>query len=320
MAQGAAGLRVSSGRWLMKARVEELESRMGVPTFALHRADLHHLLIDGLEGADIRTGHTATALPRPGTLAYEGPDGPDELTADLVVAADGIRSGLRQAVFPAHPGPVYAGYITWRGIVPADRVPAGMSKSIAESWGRGKRFGIIPLADGRVYWYATQSCPEGSGACDTLAQVAARYTNWHQPIPELLAATPPDALIRHDIHSLTTPLDSYVSGRVAFLGDAAHALTPDLGQGAAQALEHAATLTALLAGEGSIDDALARYDRVRRPRSQQVARASAQVGRIIQWRNPLATAVRDTLATLLPSTTYLNATTKTLDWQPPRVA
>ncbi|MER5426240.1 FAD-dependent monooxygenase [Streptosporangium roseum] len=86
MAQGAAGLRTWTGRWLMRTRVEELEQRFGVPTFALHRADLHDMLIGSLSGGDVRTGHTVTGLDG-GRVLYNGPGGPGELNADLVIAS-----------------------------------------------------------------------------------------------------------------------------------------------------------------------------------------------------------------------------------------
>lgn len=317
MAQGAAGLRTSSGRWLMRTRAEELQHRFGVPAFALHRADLHSMLIDALDGADIRTGHTVTGLPDTHTVTYEGAGGTATMTADLVVAADGIHSGVRGILFPGHPGPSYAGYVTWRGVVPADRVPAGVPASLTESWGRGERVGIIPLGDGRVYWYATRSVPEGAHADADLAQVASWYAGWHHPIPQLLAATPPQALLRNDIHTLDTPLATYVCGAVALLGDAAHAVTPDLGQGACQALEDAATLAALLEATTDAGSALTAYDEQRRPRTQQLVRASARFGRIAQWRNPLAAAVRDALTSVVPARAYLASTAETLSWRPP---
>lgn len=301
MAHGAAGLRTSSGRWLMRTRVEELERRFGLPTFALHRADLHQMLVDALDGVEVGTGKTV--------------NGP--VDGDVVVAADGLHSRLRGELFPGYPGPSYAGYVTWRGIVPAQVAPP-LPHAVTETWGRGSRFGVAPLADGRVYWYATRSGPEGSGRDDSLAVVAARYKDWHDPIPALLAATPPESLLRHDIFSLETPLPSYVSGRTVLLGDAAHAVTPDLGQGAAQALEDAVTLGIVLRAEADVHAALKRYDELRRARTQELVRASARFGRITQWRNPLAVHLRDTLAAALPERVYLNSTAETLGWQPPR--
>lgn len=314
-AHGAAGIRAASGRWLLRTRVEDLQRRFGAPASALHRADLHQLLLDACTGATLRTGHQVTSVSHgqdAATVRFDGPDGPSTATAEIVVAADGVHSRSRATLFPDHPGPTYAGYRTWRGLLPGQAATA-----ITETWGRGRRFGIAPLADGQVYWYATASQPSGSPAEDGLADLAAAYRGWHAPIPQVLAATPPQALLRHDIYHLQTPLHRFVAGRVALLGDAAHALTPDLGQGACLALEDAVTLAVAIGGQADVAAALAAYDQARRPRTQRLVRASWTAGRIAQWRNPLAAGLRDTLARLLPPGAYLRSMTDTLGWTPP---
>jgi hypothetical protein len=63
----------------------------------------------------------------------------------------------------------------------------------------------VPLIDEQIYWYATASLPEGSHSSDDLTDVAAKYAGWHDPIPAVLDATPPEALLRHDIYHLATP-------------------------------------------------------------------------------------------------------------------
>jgi 2-polyprenyl-6-methoxyphenol hydroxylase-like FAD-dependent oxidoreductase len=168
---------------------------------------------------------------------------------------------------------------------------------------------MVPLLDGRVYWYGALTAPPGGHDDDALAAVRERFGGWHDPIPRLLDATAPGAVRRDDLYCLDEPLPTYVKGRVALLGDAAHAMTPHLGQGANQALEDAVVL-------GAVD--LAEYDRLRRPRTQQVARASRSVGRLgQQLRQPLAIAVRNLLMRVTPPRLALKSMARYGDWRPP---
>ncbi|WP_261399498.1 FAD-dependent monooxygenase [Streptomyces misionensis] len=174
-----------------------------------------------------------------------------------------------------------------------------------------------PLADGRVYLFGVADAPEGQRSPDgELAEVRRRFGGWHDPVPRLLAAASEDAVMRHDIYELP-PLDTFVRGRCVLLGDAAHAMTPNLGQGANQALEDAVTLAALLAAHPDTDCALARYDRERRPRTRMIARRSHRIGAVAQWSGAPARLVRDWLLRLTPSSAVLSALDPVLGWRPP---
>jgi 2-polyprenyl-6-methoxyphenol hydroxylase-like FAD-dependent oxidoreductase len=321
-AQGATGLQTANGRWLMRTTVESLTERFGVPAFALHRADLQQMLLDAARDADVHTGHRVTGVHQDidhATVEYEAAGHSGRLTTSVVIAADGIGSTTRSLLFPDHPGPAPAGYVTWRSVVDRPTTAADHRTPVTETWGRGHRFGIVPLADGRVTWFATT--PRDGDAPDDLAALASRFDRWHDPIPQLLAATRPEALLHHDINYLREPLPTYAVGRIALLGDAAHAMTPDLGQGGAMALEDAAELTAVLAADPEdIPRALARYDAARRPRTQAIVRASARVARIAQLSHPVAATLRNLAARLTPAGVYLSSSEPTLSWQPRPVA
>ncbi|MEO3821810.1 FAD-dependent monooxygenase [Plantactinospora sp. B24E8] len=163
---------------------------------------------------------------------------------------------------------------------------------------------MIPLGDGRVYWFRAVNAPAGQRAPDELRAVRDRFGDWHDPIPALLDATPTQAVLRSDIHHLGTPLSTYGRGAVVLVGDAAHAMTPNLGQGAAQAVEDAVVLGAVLDEFGDLPNALLRYDRERRPRSQQIARASYRIGRFGQQpESRIAVTLRNIMLRLTPSDT-----------------
>ncbi|HEX8867506.1 MAG TPA: FAD-dependent monooxygenase, partial [Lentzea sp.] len=222
----------------------------------------------------------------------------EELDADLVVAADGINSRLRGELLPGAPGPVFAGATAWRGVAPGP-----FDLPITQTLGPGGEAGILPLGDGRVCWYVATVAPAHASL-----DPQELFADWHDPIPELVRSTPD--VIRTDIHELPL-LPTFVSGRVALLGDAAHAMVPYLGQGACMALEDAVTLA-------SVDGDLGRYDALRRPRTQSVWRGSKAAGRFgIEVRSPLAVAARNFVFRAMPGSLALRGWTRFASWQVP---
>ncbi|MEV6330023.1 FAD-dependent monooxygenase [Streptomyces sp. NPDC051909] len=322
--QYTGGTRTPDGSWLARMDGAALERALGSPIVGIPRAELHRLLREAL-GADgaPRTGMTATGadtLPggeraRVELRAAGAATGTETLEADLVVAADGIGSRIRTALFPAHPGPAYSGSTVLRAIT--DR-PLDLRTDFEITWGRGAEFGHIAFADGRAEWHAVLNAPAGVRPADPLAALRRRFADWHAPVPELLAATSPGTVLHHDIHELATPLPSFVAGRVVLLGDAAHAMTPNLGQGACQALEDAVVLAAELDGATDVAAALARYDAVRRPRTTAVAAGARRAGRMgQQLSHPLAVPLRNALLRLAPSGAAARAILRHAAWTPP---
>ncbi|NKZ02365.1 FAD-dependent monooxygenase [Actinomadura latina] len=311
MTETQAGIRDSSGRWLSRTDTEEVDRRYG-PLVMLHRAHLLAVLHEAVSGIALRTGVTVTGVRAAGRqveVVHEA--GADR--ADLVVGADGIRSAVRRSLWPQAPEPRYVGYTAWRLLVdPGARLDAG-----GESWGRGERMGLVPLPGGRIYMFGVANTPAGERSPDgELAELRRRFAGWHDPIPALLDRADENAVLRTDLYELP-PLKSFVSGRVALLGDAAHAMTPNLGQGACQALEDAVTLAAVLDRHPTVEAALAAYDRERRPRSQMIARRSHRVGAVAQWSSRPAVALRNRVMSLTPPSSMLRSLGPVLDWRPP---
>ncbi|RSS63244.1 FAD-binding protein [Streptomyces sp. WAC07061] len=307
---GAMGVRRPDGRWLTRAATADMTARYGIPPIAVPRPLLTAALAAALPPQALRYGTTVTGADGTGSRATVRTAGGPDLTADLLVGADGIHSPLRRAHFPAHPGPRYLGETAWRALVDAPdlRIPA-----MSETWGRGERFGITPLADGRYYLYATARVPAGTRSPDPRAELRRRFGTWHEPVPALLdrvARLAPADVLQNDLYDLAAPLPRLHHGRIVWLGDAAHAMAPNLGQGGCQAIEDAVVLAHLLpegdagyaeGGRDPVPAALAAYTAVRRARTDAVRVRARRVGRLGALRNPLAVAARDLAVRAVPA-------------------
>lgn len=267
----------------------------------VYRAALVDLLRAALPAHALRPGTDVHQVRPDGTVRHSG--GTD--TADLVVGADGVHSVTRRSLWPDNPEPRYVGYTAWRLIVPPHPVDGSV-----ETWGRGERFGHVPMPDGRVYCYLMTNAPSGTRI--DLDQLRARFTRWHDPIPALLNSARKDTVLQHDTYELPK-LRTYISGKVALLGDAAHATTPNLGQGACQAIEDAVTLAATVDTLG-VPAGLAEYDHTRRPRTQLIARRSRHAGAPAHWASPPLTALRDAALPRLPNALFARSITPAYTW------
>jgi 2-polyprenyl-6-methoxyphenol hydroxylase-like FAD-dependent oxidoreductase len=297
---GQAGIRDTSGRWLSRTDSAALERRFG-PVAMIHRADLLAVLHAAVPEGSLRHGVRVKQVSSDGTVAHCG----GESRADLIVGADGLRSVVRASVWPDAPPPRYAGYTAWRMVTPPVQVDGS-----SESWGAGERFGYAPLPDGRVYCFAVANAPEGTPG-EGIAGLRDRFGGWHSPIPALLDAAAQSAVLHDDLYELP-PLTTYATGQVVLVGDAAHAMTPNLGQGACQALEDAVVLAASLHGQGG----LAGYDRLRRRRTQMIALRAHRIGAAAQWQSPVAVSLRNTALRLLPASSFARSLAPVLDWTP----
>jgi len=258
----------------------------------VHRAHLHHVLYDALPPGTVCFGAPAVAVePGPDRVRVRI-EGGEPLEADLVVGADGIHSIVREAVFgPARP--VYLGYRSHRLVVPnADHVG-----HFAEFLGHGRRVGLVPISHDELYVWTTFNSPRESGAL-ALGSVAAFRAAFAEFADSRVRAAL--ARVRSTDEVLCTDIEEihqaeWVRDRVVLLGDAAHALSPNMGQGAGMAMEDAAVLAEEVdgarGGPPSLAAALERYVARRRPRVETVMRLSREVGvegqlegRLACWR------------------------------------
>lgn len=298
-----------NGKKLFSFSATELRRRFGEVNLAIHRVDLHSTLLAALPESAVRLGAELLDFEQDGRRVLARFTDDREERGDFIVGADGLHSVVRAKVLKDGP-PRYAGFTAWRGIVEgADGIlPEGVGLNV---WGRGSELGLASLGRDRAYWYATRNSPEGepekpAGRREEVLEILERRGHCKDFFRPAVEVTEETNILRTDLYD-RDPVRGWGTGRVTLLGDAAHPMTPSLGQGACQAIEDAAGLADALAGTNSVSDVLRLYERRRGGRTAAIVRRSRRMGRIMQSESPVICGLRDTLAAAVPAKMRLRA-------------
>lgn len=303
------------GEALVAGRAEELGVSTDAPPTLFHRASLHGALQEAFGDAGVHLGARLTSFEDNGLGVVARFEDGREARGDLLVGADGLRSVVRARLHPGEPLR-YAGYPCWRGLARGFEHPALPRGLLRETQGPGARFGVGYVREDLVYWWATANWEEARPVPGgDKAFLLERFREAHAPIPELIAATDEADLLRNDLHD-REPLSEWGEGRVTLLGDAAHPMTPNLGQGACSAIEDASVLAAALEAEADVERGLRRYEAQRQARTARLQRDSWTFGVVGQWRNPLAVWLREQSIRHTPLSVMRKQYARLWDWRP----
>ena len=284
------------GNMISNVNSDKIKRRFAIENFTIHRADLHAALTEQIKHSEILLNkRLANIEPVEGAykLAFEDNS---HAIADTVIGADGVHSKTRNFVNPSSKVR-YAGYVCWRAVTEnVTDIESGF-----ETWGKNGRFGAVPLAENQVYWFL---CINAASPVQyqnlTKDELAQRFKGYHNPIPQIIDATPHEALIYNPIIDLK-PHKHFVKGRTLLIGDAAHATTPNLGQGACQAIEDVATLYQMLQNEQDFETAFKAFEKRRLKRTHFIVNTSYLVGKVAQLDNPFLCTLRNAFFRMLPA-------------------
>ncbi|KGI69015.1 FAD-dependent monooxygenase [Mycolicibacterium rufum] len=291
----AGAIRWRDGRWLRRPSAQRIVTALGEPLVVVRRSALTDILRGALPPGAVLTGSTATAVTIGGSSVGVTLSDGEVREADAVIGADGVNSLVATTLN----GPLrssYVGYTAWRGVA-EHRLDPDLA---GETFGAGVEVGHVPLGSDHTYWFATERTPEG-GRSPGGEHFHLRRTlaGWADPIPELVAATAPENLIRNDLYDRTQP-KHWSRGPAVIIGDAAHPMRPHLGQGGCQGLEDAAILARCVALAPDAATAFARFAAFRRRRVRALVRESATIGRIVNLRPAALGGAASRASALIP--------------------
>ena len=279
----------ANGRVLSGWGVAEGEVQLGVT-----RKSLHEVLLRAAGGDALVPAKTCTRFDEDESSVSASFDDGTSARGELLIGADGLRSVVRAQLHGEAP-PRYAGFSVLRSVVPADEpdppLPPGVVRLF---WGPGASFGMYHVGPGIVYIFGWQKGPEGEHVerGRRKQEWLDRYRDWSPEINALIERTEEESIHQTDIYD-RPPVERWGAGRVTLAGDAAHAMTFNMGQGACQGFEDTAVLIQALTEHGETTEGLRAYEDGRKARADQYTKASARASNLSVMVNPLGWRLRN---------------------------
>ena len=271
----------------------EYERKYGVYNIAIHRGELQQILAEEIGYDRINLSKRLSKIEKNGLFKLTFEDN-STIESKIVIGADGIKSVVRKQLFEKSTLR-NAKQVCWRGICEID-LPEKYHNELNEAWGKGKRFGFVKISDKKVYWYALINSKTNQIQEAHLIEI---FRDFHSDILKIISSTTKENIILNNIIDLK-PIDKWQSENVCLIGDAAHATTPNLGQGACQAIEDAYVLGKLLDSGLEIQNTFAEYENLRRKKAHYIVKTSWTLGKISQWSNPILVSIRNQALKLTP--------------------
>lgn len=279
---------------ISKINLGSFEKKYGVHNIAIHRGSLQTVLLNELGTENLHLNKRLATITKQEVFKLNFQDH-SFAESNIVIGADGIKSVVRNQLFAASTIR-NAQQICWRAICNFT-LPNEYNHEVNEAWGVGKRFGFVKISESKIYWYALANSKNTTSAATQLPEL---FSDFHSHILEIIAATPTNQIITSDITDLQ-PIPKWQQPQVCLIGDAAHAMTPNLGQGACQAIEDAYTIGQLLDKGFSLENAFEVFQNIRTKKVNTIVNQSWAIGKIAQLENKLGITVRNFILQNIPA-------------------
>ena len=273
--------------------LSEYEMKYGVHTIAIHRGELQKILADEIGFENIHLSKRLSKIEKFDLFKLTFEDS-STIESKVVIGADGIKSVVRNQLFEKS-SLRNANQLCWRGICEID-LPQKYHNVLNEAWGKGKRFGFVKISDKKVYWYALANSKKIKADGLNLAQY---FSDFHSDILNIITATTKGQIIASDIVDLK-PIKKWQVENVCLIGDSAHATTPNLGQGACQAIEDAYVLGKLLNNGIAIEKTFEAYENLRQKKAHAIVKTSWTIGKIAHIENSIGISLRNFVMRNMP--------------------
>lgn len=277
---------------LSDVQLSTFERKYGVHNIAIHRGDLQMILAEEIGFENIKLSKRLSKIEQGNGYQLTFEDG-TFVNADVVIGADGIKSVVRHQVLNIGKLRSYK-QKCWRGVSEFDWTEK-YNHQAYEAWGKGQRFGFVKISNQKMYWYAVVN----ENLVKNPNNLTELFAEFNPDVPRMISETPKEKIFVNDIIDLE-PISQWQKDRVCLIGDAAHATTPNMGQGACQAIEDAYILGKLFGDGKSVDEVFRQYEKLRMKKAHYIVNMSSTIGKVSHYENSLAVWLRNALLKATP--------------------